>query len=158
MTKYNQQILGQAADAAQSQFAQQGRQWSSGQGNSILQAGQQLAAQQSPSIADFYANGRLGVLGNQYTTGSGQRTFGQAQQTGAQDFRRQMYANDVNNNMMLNDQTQMANTQNRIGMQSALTMAPLTLASSFAGGYAGGPGRSYGSNLFSNERQSARGY
>src|SRR6185369_12587736 len=45
----NNYILGQAANQAQSQFAQAGRQYSTGQGNTILQAGQQLAATQSPS-------------------------------------------------------------------------------------------------------------
>lgn len=50
----NASILSQAADAANSQFAQNGRQFSTGQGNAVLQAGQQLAAQQSPMIANYY--------------------------------------------------------------------------------------------------------
>lgn len=56
LTQNNQAILGQAADAANASFAQNGRQFSSGQGNAVLQAGQQLAAQQSPMIAGNFQN------------------------------------------------------------------------------------------------------
>ena len=56
LTQNNSQILGQAADAANASFAQNGRQFSSGQGNAVIQAGQQLAAQQSPMIAGNFQN------------------------------------------------------------------------------------------------------
>jgi len=61
----NASILSQAADAANSSFAQNGRQFSTGQGNAVLQAGQQLAAQQSPMLASYYG-GQAGGLNAAY--------------------------------------------------------------------------------------------
>ncbi len=63
----NADILGQAADAANASFAQNGRQFSTGQGNAVLQAGQQLAAQQSPMLAGYYGN-QTNYLNDAYNT------------------------------------------------------------------------------------------
>jgi len=76
LTANNQSVLNQAAATANGQFAQNGRQWSSGQGNSILQAGQQLAAQQSPMIANFYGQGQMGL--NSAYQSAGQDTLQRA--------------------------------------------------------------------------------
>jgi len=148
MTKYNDQILGRASDMANANFAENGRQWSSGQGNSVIQAGQQLAAQQAPDIASFYANGQMGQLQNQYNLGMNARQFGQGQQLSGQDWRRQLYSQAVNYDNQMNAMTQGANLQNRLSMQSGLAMAPLTLTNSFLGGAGGGIGAEAGKMMF----------
>jgi len=76
LTQNNSNILSQAADAANSSFAQNGRQFSSGQGNAVLQAGQQLAAQQSPLISGNFQNNYQNLNANY--AGQGQDAMSRA--------------------------------------------------------------------------------
>lgn len=71
LTSQNNQILDQAAKSINGNFAELGRgSGSSGMGNSLLQAGQQLAAQQAPSIAQFYGGGYGNLLGQYQGNGA----------------------------------------------------------------------------------------
>lgn len=76
LSQNNSQILSQAADAANASFAQNGRQFSSGQGNAVLQAGQQLAAQQSPLVAGNFQNNYANLDANYM--GQGQNSLNRA--------------------------------------------------------------------------------
>ena len=112
----NGQILSQAADAANASFAQNGRQFSSGQGNAVLQAGQQLAAQQSPLLAQNYMAGQQG-LNSQYM-GQGQdalsRAYNLTDSNTAYQRQQDFYSrqqNDFNNYL---------NSQNRQNRQSMI--------------------------------------
>lgn len=123
LTQNNNQILGQAADAANSSFAQNGRQFSSGQGNAVLQAGQQLASQQSPMIANFYGQGQQG-LNDQYSQvgqGALQRAYN------LQDQQTQWAREDSNYNRQQNDFNNYLKGQQTRNMQSGLMNAGLKL-------------------------------
>ncbi len=133
LTQNNGQILGQAADAANASFAQNGRQFSTGQGNSVIQAGQQLAASQSPMIANNYMAGQQG-LNNAYSA-QGQDALSRAYnltdsntayQRGQAFYDRQ--SNDYQN------QLRQRNTQ---GLQGQLLGAGLGIAGAYFGGPAG---------------------
>jgi hypothetical protein len=136
LAKNNQQILGQAADAANASFAQNGRQFSSGQGNAVIQAGQQLASQQSPAIAAFYGNNFNGL--NQAYSGAGQGALQRAY--GLQDANTQ-HAWDMQNFYMQKDATgDMLNTQNRQNFQNGLIQGGFGLLDAGAKGFGMGAG------------------
>lgn len=123
LTQNNQQILNQAANTANGQFAQNGRQWSSGQGNSILQAGQQLASQQSPMIAQNYMAGQSGLndLYSNYGNNALNRTYNLADSQTAYNRAMQSYYNQQNdfNNYLGGQQTR--------NMQSGLFNAGISI-------------------------------
>ncbi|MBI3549446.1 MAG: hypothetical protein HY078_10435 [Elusimicrobia bacterium] len=132
LTQANQRFLSQAADTANAQFAQSGRQWSSGQGNSILQAGQQLAAQQAPSLAEFYGQGQRG-LNNQYS-GIGDSVLSRAY--GLKDEARQRAWDIEDYYRMQNDYNGYLNAASRRNRTGAL----VGLGGAVAGGLIGMPG------------------
>ncbi len=137
LTGGNNQILGQAADAANASFAQNGRQFSSGQGNAVLQAGQQLAAGQSPLLAQNYMAGQQGL--NAQYNGMGQdalsRAYNLTDSNTAYGRQQNMYFQQQNdfNNYLAGQQTR--------NMQAALFNSSVGLpghALGAAGNAAGG--------------------
>lgn len=67
LQKNNQQILSQGFDQAQQQFAQQGRPNSSGLSSAFAQVSGNLAAQQSPQVAQFQGQLQQNAMNpNQY--------------------------------------------------------------------------------------------
>lgn len=145
LTAGNNQILGQAADAANASYAQNGRQFSSGQGNSVLQAGQQLAAQQSPLLAGNL-QGQQAALNNAYNT-QGQNAWQNANNLTNSDtsYARQMALNSQNQNNYQNLMRQQA-TQ---GLQSQLLGAGLSIGGMALGGPIGGMAGGALGNMFS---------
>lgn len=127
--QYDQTILGRAADTANAQFADNGRQWSSGQGNSILQAGQNLAMDRNQALAGFYGNGYQGLMsqfGNQ-SQGMLNRGYQKQDLQQQRDWQLQDYylqQNDFNNYLR---------GQNVRNQQSAVTSGLFSLGSAGIG-------------------------
>lgn len=124
LSKNNSTILNQAADAANSRFAQAGRQFSSGQTNSVIQAGQQLAAQQSPMLANFYGQGQYGL--NQDYTSEGQGSLSRAYGLADQSRMRQWQLNDYDRQK--NDYNDFLRGQQGRNLQSGLLSGAFGLA------------------------------
>jgi hypothetical protein len=120
LTAGNQQILGDAAKAADSSFAQMGRQYSTGQGNAVIQAGQQLAAQQAPLLGQFYGQNQQG-LNDQYANfgmSQLQRGYDKADSETAFQRQQQMYFQQQNDGYM-NQQNKQNRTNALIGLGGA---------------------------------------
>lgn len=116
LTQNNSQILGQAADAANASFAQNGRQFSSGQGNAVLQAGQQLASQQSPMIAQNYMNGQNSLNQNYASQGQGaiSRAYNLTDSNTAYGRQQALYTQQSN------DYQNLLRQKNTMGLQQGL--------------------------------------
>ena len=143
LTANNSSVLSQAADAANSSFAQNGRQFSSGQGNSVLQAGQQLAAAQSPMIAGNLAGqaGQLNSVFNQQGQSALQRNYDLTDSNTA--YGRQMALNAQNWNNYQNLMRQ----QNTMGLQQQLIGGGMGLLGGFGGSMSKGLGSSAASGI-----------
>lgn len=123
LTANNSKVLSQAADAANASFAQNGRQFSTGQGNAVLQAGQQLAAEQSPMIANFYGQGQQGL--NDLYAGTGASALNRGY--GLQDAYTQRAWQQEDYARQQADFGNYLNTQNRMNLQNGLWMAAANL-------------------------------
>ncbi len=125
----NQQILGQAADAANASFAQNGRQFSSGQGNAVLQAGQQLASQQSPTLAAFYGQGQNALNNNFMSQGQDalSRAYNLSDSNTAYQRQQAFY------NQQQNDYNNYLGGQQTRNMQGALFNAGVSLPGQLLG-------------------------
>ena len=130
-------ILKRAADTTSSQFAQQGRQFSSGQGNSILQAGQQLAERRRADLADFYGQGLKSIMGQYGSQGQG----AQARAYQVQDRERERGYDLSDYYLQQNDFNSYLRGQSTRNMQSALMQGGI--------GIVGGLAKGAGANLFS---------
>ncbi len=117
------QILGKAANAAQSLFAQNGRPDSSGVGAQVLSAGQDLAANRQSMLASFYGQGYQG-LQNQYQN-NGQNAIGRAYGLG--DQQRQWAHDQSNYFQQQNDFNNYLKGQQTRNMQSGLFNAAVSL-------------------------------
>jgi len=144
LTQNNGQVLKQAADAANASFAQNGRQFSSGQGNAVIQAGQQLAAQQSPMIAAFYGNNAVG-LNNQYAQNGSDalsRAYGLQDSSTQFDRSKQLYGMEMND---YNNYLNAANARQR--QQGFGSLIGAGLGAAVGGSFGGLPGAKLGAGL-----------
>ena len=124
-------ILGKAADAANASFAENGRQGSTGQSNSVLQVGQNLAADRNNQLAQFYGNG-LNAIQGQYA-GQNQQVTGRQQSL--QDYNTQR-ANQLSDYyLQQNDYNNALNGQQTRNMQSALLGGAFSLGGAALGAY-----------------------
>lgn len=133
LSQNNSQILSQAADAANSSFAQNGRQFSSGQGNAVLQAGQQLAAQQSPMVAGNFQNNYSNLNNAYQSQGSGALQRGYDLTDSANGYARSqaLYTQQSN------DYQNLLRQQNTMGLQQGLIGLGTGAASGIIGGAIG---------------------
>jgi hypothetical protein len=128
-------ILGRAADAANGTFAQQGRQFSTGQGSAVLQAGQQLAQDRNSSLAAFYGGGYQNLMGSYENQGQGalDRAYG------LKDAYRQHAWDLQTYGMQQNDFNNYLNATNRMNRQQGFGSAIGSIGGGIAGAYFGGP-------------------
>jgi hypothetical protein len=142
LAQNDQTILNRAADVAQGQFAQQGRQFSSGQGNAILQAGQNLAMDRNSALSAFYGQGYQGLMGQYGQQGQGalERAYGLSDQARMRAWQIDDY------NRQQNDFNSYLRGQGTRNLQQGLLGAGLALPGEFLG--AAGQSKGFG-KLFS---------
>jgi hypothetical protein len=146
------QILGRAADVANSQFVRLGRGNSSALGSQIASAGQQLALGRQSALAQFYGQG-YGSLMDQYGNqgqGAMQRAYGLTDSRTA--YNRQLqgarygYQADQNNSVQLMNQQQDINRRQAFGSLVGAGLGA-AIGASNGGGMAGARlGAGIGSN------------
>lgn len=131
LSQGNGQILSDAAKAANAQFAQNGRQFSTGQTAQTLQAGQQIAAQQSPLLAQFYGQGQQGLNDSYYQQSAGALNWARNQ---AEEYKQRQWSIE-DYYRQKNDYDSYLNSANNRAKWGAVG----SLAGAGLGAYLGGP-------------------
>lgn len=146
--KYDDQILGKAANVAQGQFAGLGRPDSSGLNSAFAGAAQNLAQQRQGQLASFYGNGYNNLLNQYQSLGQGAQNRGYALNDSRTEYNRGLngYQTQRNDYMSLLEQ------QNQMNRRNALAKGIGSLAGAGIGALAGGPagaqaGAGVGGNL-----------
>lgn len=140
-------ILGRAAKQIDSRYSGLGRNTTSAQAASLMQAGGALAQNRQSQLADFYGRGLSQIQGNQAAYGQNALARAYQNRDSAVAFGRQNYMYD----RYKRDYEDQINTQNRWNLQSGLIQGGLKLGATAAGAALGGPiGGAAGSGLFNN--------
>lgn len=140
LARNDKTILGRAADVAQGQFAENGRQFSTGQGNAILQAGENLAMNRDSMLSNFYGSGYKSLMG-QY---AGQSQDAMNRGFGLSDIQNQRGYDMGNYYLQQNDYNNYLKGQNTRNLQEALISGAVGLPAAYLRGRGAG-----GKSLFS---------